>query len=110
LAFQPLDGGEIEMVGRLVQQQDVGRGRQHPRERRASRLTAGEMGGVFVATKSELLQQVTRRIMVVTGAKAGLDIGERRGVAGKIRLLRQIPDRCAWLDKSTARVSLDKPG
>src|SRR6201999_4211212 len=27
LVFQPFDGGEIEMVGRLVQQEDIGRGR-----------------------------------------------------------------------------------
>src|ERR1700689_1499080 len=36
LAFQPLDGGEIEMVGGLVQQQDIGRGRQHPGQRGAT--------------------------------------------------------------------------
>ena len=29
LALQPLDTGQVEMVGRLVQQQDIGRGGQH---------------------------------------------------------------------------------
>ena len=49
------------MVGRLVQQQNVGRGRQHPRQRRAARLAAGEMRGVFLAGQAELLQQIARR-------------------------------------------------
>ncbi len=53
-AFQPFDGGEIEMVGRLVQQQDIGRGRQHPRQRGAAGLAAGDMRGVFVAGEPEL--------------------------------------------------------
>ena len=48
-ALQPLDGGEIQMVGRLVQEQDVGRRRQHTRECRAPRFAAGEMSGVLVA-------------------------------------------------------------
>ena len=77
-AFQPFDGGEIEMVGRLVQQQDVGRGRQHARQRRAAGFAAGEMRGVFVAVKPELLQQIARLIVIVAGAEAGLDIGQRR--------------------------------
>ena len=67
--------GEIEMVGRLVQQQDVGRGRQHPRQRRAAGLAAGDVRGIFVAVQAELLQQIARLIMVVAGAEAGLDIG-----------------------------------
>jgi hypothetical protein len=78
-AFQPFDGGEIEMVGRLVQQQDIGRGRQHPRQRRAAGLAAGHMGGVFVAAKPELLQDIARLIVIVAGAEAGFDIGQRGG-------------------------------
>ena len=79
-AFQPFDGREIEMVGRLVQQQDVGRGRQHPRQRRAARLAAGEVRRVFVAVQAELFEQILRLIAVVAGAEAGLDIGQRRRV------------------------------
>src|SRR5262249_30408973 len=54
-AFQPFDGRQIEMVGRLIQQQDVGRGRQHARQRRAARLAAGEIRRVLVAAKAEPL-------------------------------------------------------
>ena len=59
-ALQPFDGGQVEMVGRLVEQQDVGLGRQHPRQRRAPRLAAGQQRRVFVAAQAELLQQVAR--------------------------------------------------
>ncbi len=70
LAFQPFDGGEVEMVGRLVQQQDVGRGRQHPRERRAARLAAGQMRGILLAGEAQLLQQIVRLIVIVAGRRA----------------------------------------
>ena len=109
-AFQPFDGGEIEMVGRLVEQQDVGRGRQHPRQRRAAGLAAGDMRGVFVAVQPELLQQIARLIVVVAGAEAGLDIGQRRGEAAEIRLLRQIADGGARLHEAAAAVGLDQAG
>ena len=45
LALQPFDGGQVEMVGRLVEQQDVGRGRKQPRQRRAPRLAARQARG-----------------------------------------------------------------
>jgi len=44
---------QVEMVGRLVQQQYVGRRRQHPRQRRAAGLAARDMRGVFVAVQAE---------------------------------------------------------
>ena len=68
-ALQPFDGGEVEMVGRLVQQQDIGLGRQHPRQRRAPRFAAGEVGGILVAVQAELLQHEARLIMVVAGRR-----------------------------------------
>ena len=37
LAFQPFDGRQVEMVGRLVEKQDVGRRRKHAGESRTSR-------------------------------------------------------------------------
>ena len=109
-AFQPFDGRQIKMVGRLVQQQDVGRGRQHPRQRRAAGLAAGDMRGVFVAGEPELLHQIARLVMIVAGAKASLDIGQRRLVVAEIRLLRQIADGCARLHEAAAAVGLDKAG
>ena len=48
VALQPFDRGQVEMIGRLVEQQDIGRRRQHARERGTARFAAGEMGRVFV--------------------------------------------------------------
>ena len=56
------------MVGRLVEQQDIGRGRQHARQRRAARLAAGEMRRVFVAVRGR-----------AAPADSGPDSGRRRG-------------------------------
>ena len=53
--FQPFDGGEIEMVGRLIEQQDVGRGCEHRCDRRAARFAAGEVRGVFLSCEAKLL-------------------------------------------------------
>ena len=110
LALQPFDGGQVEMVGRLVEQQDVGRRRQHARERGAARLAAGEMRRVFAAGEAELLQQIARGMRVVGRPQAGLDIGERRGEAREVRLLRQIAHRRAGLHEHRAAVGLDQPG
>jgi hypothetical protein len=109
-AFQPFDGGEVEMVGGLVQQQDIGRGRQHPRQRRAARLAAGQIGRRFVAVKPELLQDEARLIMIVARPEAGFDISQRGRVVPKVRLLRQIADGGARLHEAAAAVRLDQAG
>ena len=108
LALQPFDGRQVEMVGRLVQQQDVGRGRQHARQRRAARFAAGNMRGVFVAVQPELFEQVLRLIAVIAGAEAGLDVSQRGLVLAEIRLLRQIADGGARLHKAAAAIGLDE--
>ena len=77
-AFQPFDGRQVEMVGGLVEQQDVGLGRQHAGQRGAAGLAAGQARGIFVAGQAELFEQVAGAIVVVARAEAGLDIGERR--------------------------------
>ena len=58
LALQPLDTGEIEMIGRHVEQQDVGQGSQLTRQGGAARLTAGHGGGVFFAREAEFFEQI----------------------------------------------------
>ena len=107
-AFQPFDGGEIEMVGRLVEQQDIGRRRQHARQCGAAGLAAGHLRRIFIAAKAELLQEIARLIAIVAGAKSGLDIGQGGGITGEIRLLRQIADGRARLHEAAAAVGLDQ--
>jgi hypothetical protein len=98
------------MVGGLVQQQDIGRGRQHAGQRGTTGFAAGYMRGVLVAVKTELFQDVAGLIVVVAGAETGLDIGQCRGEAGKIRLLRQITDGRARLHEAAAAIGLDEAG
>jgi len=82
------------MVGRLVEQQDVGRRRQRAGEGRTACLAAGQGGGMFVAGQAELLQQVARAMVVgvSVGDQPGLDIGERGGEAGQLGFLREVAD------------------
>jgi hypothetical protein len=68
------------------------------------------MRGIFIAAKAELFQNVAGLIVVVTGAESGFDISQRRGEAGKIRLLRQIADGRTRLHKAAAAVGFDKSG
>ncbi len=98
------------MVGRLVEQQDVGRGRQHARERGAPRLAAREPRGILAAVETELFEQIARLVGIVAGPEAGLDIGERGGEARKVRLLRQVAHRRAGLHEARAAVGLDQAG
>ena len=110
LVFQPFDRRQVEMVGRLVEQQDVGLGRERARERRAPRLAAGKARGVFVAGEPELFEQVARAMGVVAGRKARLHIGERGGEARQVRFLRQIADGGAGLREACAAIGLHRSG
>ena len=49
LPLQPLDTGQVEMIGRLVEQQDIGRRRHRPCQSGAARLAAGQGCRVLVA-------------------------------------------------------------
>jgi len=109
-AFQPFDGREIEVVGRLVQQQDIRFGRQHPRQRRAAGFTARDVCGVFVAVQAELLKHIAGLIMIVARRQSGFDVSQRGGKARKIRLLRQIADGRTRLHKAGAAVGFDQAG
>ena len=109
-ALEPFDGGEIEMIGGLVEQQDVGRRRKHARQRSPPRLAAGEASRVFAAVEAELLQEVTRLMAIVAGAEARFHIGECRCRAGEIGFLRQIPKRGSGLQEARSVVGLDQSG
>ena len=52
MAFEPVDALGIKMVGRLVEQQQVGRIEQQPAERDAALLAAGELGDVGVVGRA----------------------------------------------------------
>ena len=52
-AFEPFDRRQVEMVGRLVEQQDVGLRRQRAGERRAAALAARQVVRVFGAGQAQ---------------------------------------------------------
>ena len=65
--------------------------------------------GSSVAGQIELFEQKRARWRIVARRQARLDIGERRGEAREIRLLRQIADGRAGLEEALARIELDEP-
>jgi hypothetical protein len=98
------------MVGRLVEQQDVGLRRQNPGERRAARLAAGQRCRVFLAGQAEFVEQADGAIGIVERAQALLGIFQRRLVAGKVGLLRQIAQADLRLQEARAPIGLDLAG
>jgi hypothetical protein len=58
LAFQPLDTRKVKMIGRLVEQQDIGQRRQRAGQGSAARLTARQGGRLFTPQKAEFFEQV----------------------------------------------------
>ena len=110
LAFQPFDRRQVEMVGRLVEQQNVRLRRQHLGQSRPPRLAAGQGGGVGVAVKLQMFEQMRHPVRVIRRAKPRLDIGLHIGEAVKIRRLRQIADGGGWLAEDFAACRLDEAG
>ncbi len=110
IALQPFDGRQIEMIGRLVEKQNIGRRREHARQRGAARLAAGEMRRIFVPGEAELFEENPRRMGIVVRPQPGLDISQRRREALEIRLLRQVAHQGSWLHENRAAIRLDEPG
>ena len=90
LVFQPFDHRQIEMVGGLVEQQDVRFGRHDTGERCPARLAAGQFVRLFVAGQAEMVEQIGRAVRIVGRSEPGLDIGADGRETVHIRHLRQI--------------------
>ena len=110
LLLQPFDRDQIEMIGRLVEQQHLGHRRQRAHQRRAARLPARQRGRPRRRIDAEFLHQRPRAIGIVLLAEAGEDeIGDRRE-GGEIRLLLEIAHLGAGLREPAAAVRLDVAG
>ena len=109
-AFQPLDGRQIEMVGGLVEQQDIRLGREHAGEAAAPRLAARQNCRVLAAVQTQPLQQKPRAVRIVARPQPRLHIGERRREAAETGFLRQVTHRRSRLDKNLARIRFHEPG
>jgi hypothetical protein len=110
VTFQPFDGRQIEMIGRLVEQQNIGGRHQHAGKRNAARLAARKPRRIFLSGKAELLEQIEGGMHIVGRPQSGLDIRQRRGKAGEIRLLRQVTHQRARLHEHRAAIRFDQTG
>ena len=110
LRLQPLDGRQVEMVRRLVEDEHVGLRRESARQARPPRLAAGQVLRVFGSGEPELGKEILRAVWIVARRKARLDIGERGRKARKVRLLRQVAHRGALAQHALAAVRLDEAG
>ena len=68
--LQPLDGDEIEVIGRLVEQQDVGLGAQSPDQGRPAGFAAGKARRIGPRIEAELGHHRPRGIGVVEFVQA----------------------------------------
>ena len=109
-AFQPFDGGQVEMVGRLVEEEQVRLGCQHARERGAADLAARQVRRVLVAAQAKLAQQILRAIEIIIGAKSRLDIAQHVGEIRQVGLLRQVAHSGVRLEKAHPAVFFDHAG
>ena len=106
--LQPFDAGEIEMVGRLVEQQHVGVLRQRPRDRRPPPLAAGRGRRRPVEVEPDLVGD--RLHLVRRGAPARQrEIAQGREV-GDRRILLEQHDLDPRLDRPPPLVGLDQVG
>ena len=108
--LQPLDGRQIQMVGRLIQQQNVGLRRQYPGQGGAPAFAAGQMRRCFIALQAKLVQQIGRPVRIIARRQARQHIGHDIRIAGQIGFLGQITYRDARLDKPLATIRLDQAG
>ena len=89
MAFQPVHAFGVEMVGRLVEQQQLGLVEQQPAERDAAAFAAGELGHVGVVRRAA--QRVHRQIDLaveipqVLGVDLVLELGHF--VGGLVRII-----------------------
>ena len=85
--LQPLDGLGVEVVGRLVEQQQVGVLEQQPAQRDASLLAAGQRRDVGVVGRAA--QRVHRDLDVALQVPGvgGVDLVLQRGLLGADRLV-----------------------
>jgi hypothetical protein len=107
--LQALDGDDIEMVGGLVEQENVGLRRQYASESRTAAFASRQMRWVLLAGEAETLKQIACAVRIIAKRKPGLDEGRRGGEAGQVWALRQIADRHRGLHEARAGIRLDHP-
>ncbi len=108
LVFQPFDGGQVEVVGGFVEQQDVGLGRQHAGQGGTTKFASRKMRRLLLSGQAEIVEQAARTVGIIEGSQACLDIGQHIGVAREIRLLGENPQRRVGLQEPLSSVGFDQ--
>ena len=98
------------MVGRFVEQQDVGLGCQRAGNGGAADLATRKVVWLFIAVEAECLQQQSWPMTVAVRSEVGAGIVEDCREAREVRLLRQIADGCTGLRDARAAICLDVSG
>ena len=78
--FEPVDGFDVEVVGRFVQQQHIGAGHQRARQQHAALHAAGQAAEFGFAVEVELGQGFADALVqspAVGGVDLGLHVAER---------------------------------
>ena len=74
VALEPVDGLGVEVVGRLVEQQQVGRGQQQAAQRDAAALAAGELRDVGVGGRQAQRVHRVLELRVEVPGVGGVDL------------------------------------
>jgi hypothetical protein len=109
-ALEPLDGRQVEVVGRLVEQQHVGLGDQRARQPDAPRLAARERVEAPRALEREAIEDRVEAVALVGAVEARADMLRDRGVLAELGLLRQVGDAQSRLREARALVDVDQAG
>ena len=110
LRFEPFDGREIEVVRRLVHQQNVGIGAQRAHERGAASFPARQVFRGFLARQADVGEQHAAEVNARILAEARFHIGRDGVEPVEIGLLRQIADRGSPARGALALVRLEHAG
>ena len=113
-AFQPEDAVHVEVVGRLVHQQDVGRGRQLARDRQPLLPAAGQRpdlgAAVREASPAEGLRDAPGALVLVHRGQRGGDHVLDGAARREDRILRHVADADAAAHGAGAAVGTLGPG
>ena len=91
VALEPGDGLGVEVVGRLVEQQQVGRAQQQAAQRDAAALAAGELRDVGVGGRQAQRVHRVLELRVEVPGVGGVDLVLQRGelVGGLVGVVRR---------------------
>ena len=92
---------EVKVIRRFVEEQNIRVGGERARQRCAPRFSPRRLAGVGVLSHAELRHQSFRHVLLALVVKLGQDVVEHRDKAGKVGLLRQVPEAASgWTKRS----------